>query len=234
MQERMELGELNDMEALKRLVDIAGLSLIEAGCATGEAARAMAEQGATVLAVEPDAIQAEKNRAAAATPGVTFVEAGAEALPAQDASTDGVLFFRSLHHVPRNLMGPALAEAARVLKPGGFLYIAEPGMEGSHFKMMRPFNDEFEVRTLAQRALAESAHPLFEEHGRYSYMIRPRHESFTAMVDKFSSMTYNPIPRELIEQDEVRRNFEACKTADGYVFDQPMLVDVFRRVRGRN
>ncbi|MEE8173628.1 MAG: class I SAM-dependent methyltransferase, partial [Alphaproteobacteria bacterium] len=207
---------------------------IEAGCAAGEAARALATCGAAVLGIEPDAVQAEKNRAAPPVPGVTFREAGAEAQPAQDASVDGVLFFRSLHHVPRELMDTALVEAARVLKPDGFLYVAEPGMEGSHFAMMRPFNDEFEVRTLAQQALEKCARPRFEETARYVYMQRPRHESFAAMVSKFSAMSYNPIPRELIEQAEVRKKFEAGKTADGYVFEQPMLVDFHRRVRRRD
>ena len=144
---------------------------------------------------------------------------------------DGVLFFRSLHHVPRELMDAALAEAARVLKPDGFLYVAEPGMEGSHFKLMRPFNDEFEVRTLAQQTLEKCARPRFEETARYVYMQRPRHESFAAMVTKFSSLSYNPIPRESIEQDEVRNNFEAGKTDDGYGFEQPMLIDFHRRLR---
>ncbi|MDA0229975.1 MAG: class I SAM-dependent methyltransferase [Proteobacteria bacterium] len=231
---RTELGDLSDLEALQRVVNISGLSLIEAGCAAGDTARRLAELGARVLAVEPDKLQAEKNRAAPAVPGVTFVEAGAEALPAEDASMDGVLFFRSLHHVPRDLMGAALIEATRVLKPDGFLYVAEPGMEGSHFTMMRPFNDEFEVRTLAQQALGRSARPNFEETARYVYMQRPRHESFDAMVTKFSSLSYNPIARELIEQDDVRNNFEAGKTADGYVFEQPMLINFHRGVRGRN
>ena len=231
---RTELGELGDLDALTRIVEIAGLNLIEAGCGAGDTARGLAERGATVLAVEPDAVQAEKNRTAPSTPGVTFVEAGAEALPAEDASVDGVLFFRSLHHVPRELMNGALLEAARVLKPEGFLYVAEPGMEGSHFAMMRPFNDEFEVRTLAQQALAKCAQPLFEDTARYVYMQRPRHESFAAMVNKFSTLSYNPIRRELIEQAEVRKNFEAGNTADGYVFEQPMLVDIHRCVRGRN
>ena len=231
---RTELGELGDLDALTRLVAIAGLNLIEAGCGAGDTARGLAERGATVLAVEPDAVQAEKNRTAPSTLGVTFVEAGAEALPAENASVDGVLFFRSLHHVPRELMNGALVEAARVLKPEGFLYVAEPGMAGSHFAMMRPFNDEFEVRTLAQQALAECAQPLCEHTARYVYMQRPRHESFAAMVNKFSTLSYNPIRRELIEQAEVRKNFEAGKTADGYVFEQPMLVDIHRRVRSRN
>jgi len=230
---RTELGELSDLDALQRVVDVAGLSLIEAGCGAGDTARALAERGAEVLAVEPDPVQAEKNRALKPVPGVTFVEAGAQALPSEDASVDGVLFFRSLHHIPRELMGAALTEAARVLKPSGFLYVAEPGLKGSNFKMMRPFNDEFEVRTLAQQALEKSTRPHFEETARYVYLQRPRHESFAAMVTKFSSLSYNPIARGLIEQDEVRKNFEAGKSDDGYVFEQPMLIDFHRRVRAR-
>ena len=218
---RTDLGDLGDLEALQRIVEeVAGLSLIEAGCAAGDTARRLAELGARVLAVEPDELQAEKNRAAPAASGVTFVEAGAQALPAEDASME--------------LMDAALGEAARVLKPDGFLYVAEPGMEGSHFTMMRPFNDEFEVRTLAQQALERSARPHFEETTRYVYMQRPRHESFAAMVTKFSSLSYNPIARELIEQDEVRKNFEAGKSGDGYVFEQPMLINFHRRLRCRN
>ena len=118
-------------------------------------------------------------------------------------------------------MAPDLAEAARVLKPDGFLYVAEPGMVGSHFKMMRPFNDEYEVRTLAQEALENTAAPLFAEVERYLYMQHPRHESFAAMVDKFSSLSYNPIARELIEQDEVRRIFEACKSVTAMCSTSP-------------
>lgn len=231
---RKDLGTKNDMEALANLVDLSGLSLIEAGCATGDMARAMADAGATVLAVEPDPVQAPKNRAAPPTDGVTFAEAGAEKLPADDASVDGVLFFRSLHHVPAELMADAMREAARVLKPGGFLYVAEPGMEGSHYPFMRPFNDETEVRTLAQAALDDVAAALFEEGERFVYMMHPRHENFDAMVERFTGLSFNPIPREAIDVPEVRAAFEAAKTANGdHVFDQPMLVNLYRRPKAR-
>ena len=227
---RHDLGELNDLQALQALVPLAGLSLIEAGCATGDMARAIAAAGATVLAVEPDPEQAPKNRAAPPCPGVTFAEAGAEKLPAEDGSLDGVLFFRSLHHVPRELMADAMIEAARVLKPGGVLYVAEPGMGGSHFPFMRPFNDETEVRTLAQAALDIVAAPLFIEASKHIYMMHPRHESFATMVNHFSGMSFNPISRAEIEVDEIRASFDAAKTTDGdYVFDQPMLVNLYRK-----
>ncbi len=175
---RTDLGELTDLGAVDRLVEVNGLDLIEVGCAGGAAARGLAERGATVLGIEPDAEQAEKNRAAAAVPGVTLVEAGGEALPATDASVDGVVLFRSLHHVPPSLMNQALTEAARVLKPGGVLYVAEPGMSGSHYDMSCPFNDENAVRTRAQQALGPLAASLLQPTRTYVYTPRRRHPAF--------------------------------------------------------
>ena len=136
--DRTDLGELTDLQAVTRLVDVNRLRLVDVGCGACHIARSLAELGADVLGIEPDPAQAERNRRADRVANVTLIEAGAEAIPADNQSVDGVMFFRSLHHVPRRLMDAALVEAARVLKPGGFLYVVEPGMEGSHFRMMRP------------------------------------------------------------------------------------------------
>lgn len=226
---RTDLGELTDLDAVDRLVSVRGLDLVEVGCAGGDAARGLADRGATVLGVEPDAAQAEKNRSQPPTPRVTLVQAGGEALPAEDNSVDGVLFFRSLHHVAPDLMDKALAEAARVLKPGGFLYVVEPSMEGNNFALTRLFNDETEVRTLAQQALDRTAARLFDETGNYVYMRHPRHADFETMVARFTGMSFNRITREMIDVPEVRKNFEAARSDGGYVFDQPMLVNIYRR-----
>ncbi len=229
---RTDLGELSDMGAVECLVSVEGLQLIDVGCGGGDGTRALAALGARVLGVEPDPVQAEKNRAISPVPGVTLVEAGAESLPAEDASADGVMLFRSLHHVPRDLMGKALQEAARVLKPSGFLYVVEPAMEGNHFTMMRPFHDETEVRTLAQQALERTAEGLFAQSDKYVYMQHPRHENFDAMVDRFTGMSFNAITREMMDVPQVRESFEAARGDDGYVFDQPVLVNVYRGAQG--
>jgi ubiquinone/menaquinone biosynthesis C-methylase UbiE len=227
----VELGERSDIAAVGALAALGGLHVVDVGCGPGDIARALVASGATVIAAEPDPIQAAKNRVASPLENLTFVEAGAEQLPVPDASMDGVFFFRSLHHVPIEKMDAALAEAARVLKPEtGFLCVVEPGMTGSHFQVMRPFHDETIVRTEAQAALARTASQLFQEEARYRYTMTPRYADFEAMVARVTGQTFNDIRRERVETDEVRAVFEAGRTAAGdYAFDQPMLLNIYRK-----
>ena len=112
------LGCATDIEIIGRLVELEGRTIADVGCGDGRVARALADLGATVVGVEPDPIQAAKNREADAHPGVTLIEGAAERLPQDTASVDGVIFSKSLHHVPREGMDAGLREAARVLKPG--------------------------------------------------------------------------------------------------------------------
>ena len=229
--QRIDLGEMSDVEAVAGLVAISGRRVADVGCGAGASSRELAGLGAEVLGVEPDPIQAEKNRAADPIARVTFAEGGAQELPLADGSTDLVVFFRSLHHVPIDLMDAALVEAARVLKPGtGTLCVVEPGMDGSNFAMMRPFHDETQVRTAAQAALARNCPGLFGEAQFYRYEQHPRHASFAAMVERVMGQTFNSLDRARVESAETRAAFEAGRTARGdYVFDQPMLLDVYRK-----
>ena len=87
-------------------MQVGGRSLIDVGCGGGALARALAERGATVLGVEPDPVQAARNREASETPGVSFAEGRAESLPVGDGAADGAIFGRSLHHVPRAACDP--------------------------------------------------------------------------------------------------------------------------------
>ncbi len=234
MGDRTDLGERSDVAAVLALTPVAGLALIDVGCGAGKSSRELAEAGASVLAVEPDPIQAAKNREAAPVPGVAFVEAHAERLPAESRSIDGVIFFRSLHHVPVAAMEAALAEAARALKPEtGFLCVIEPGMTGAHFPVMRPFHDETLARNAAQDALAYAAARLFSERQSFRFVQHPRYANFDALVARALGQTFNQIQRERVETDEVRALFEAGRTERGdYAFEQPMLLDLFRAPLG--
>ncbi|WP_416909035.1 MAG: class I SAM-dependent methyltransferase [Polymorphobacter sp.] len=227
---RQNLGPLTDLEAVTRLIDLDGKHVLDIGCGPGDIARSLAEAGATVIGLEPDPAQAAKNAAAAPTPGVTLLQAPAEALPVAPASQDAVFFFRSLHHVPIDAMDKALHEAARVLKPGGSLFVLEPGMDGSHFAVMRPYHDETIVRTEAQAALARTASRLFESASHHQYHLTARYPDFEAMVTRVTGQTFNNIQRADVETPHVRALFEQGRTPDNdYAFDQPMLLDLYQR-----
>lgn len=231
--ERKDLGELTDIAAVAALLSVRGLSIVDIGCGPGKVTRELCALGATILGAEPDPIQANKNRAAPTQAGLTFIEAGAENLPVESGSIDGVFFFRSLHHVPIGRKEAALAEAARVLKPdSGFLCVVEPAMTGTNFKVMRPFHDETQVRTEAQAALNTAATRLFRSEERYQYVQFSRYQNFEAMVARVTGQTFNSIQRESVETYEVKSLFEAGRSNDGgYVFDQPMLLRTFIAAR---
>ena len=113
-----------------------------------------------VIGIEVDDRQLAKNRLAPAE-RLQFERAGAQAIPFAEASFDGALMLKSLHHVPMPDMDAALREVARVLKPGGWLYVSEPVYGGPLNEIVRLFNDEGEVRAAAQQALDRAVLPLF-------------------------------------------------------------------------
>ena len=234
MTERKHLGERSDVAAIAELASVAGLTVVDVGCGPSKTSRELATLGAKVIAIEPDPIQAAKNREAEPAAGVTFFEARAESLPVASGSADAVFFFRSLHHVPVEAMEAALAEAVRTLKPTGFLCVVEPGMDGTHFSVMRPFHDETRVRNAAQEALRNSARRLFREFELFRYVQYPSYPDFEALVARVTGQTFNDIKPERVETDEVRALFEAGRTkGGGYTFEQPMLLDFYRGPKDR-
>ena len=227
-----DLGRVDEIDVIDRLVSLAGLKVVDVGCGGGRVTRQLVERGAEALGVEPDPIQAEKNRAAEAVPGLTFIEAPGQALPVEDGSVDGVFFSYSLHHVPREHMDGALAEAARVVKPEtGFRYVLEPMLSGSMEAVYRPFHDETAVRTLAYEALARAAVPLFTEARELRYHEPERYDDFATFVEGLVGTTYSSFPREKVDTPEVEAMFETGKADDGYVFTQNSRVNLFRGPR---
>ena len=103
-------------EAFFALLPTAGRAL-EIGCGEGRVCRDLAARGHTVTGVDnaPTLLRA----AASAHPEGTYLEADAAALPFADAAFDLVVAYNSLMDMAD--MPAAVAEAARVLAPGGAL-----------------------------------------------------------------------------------------------------------------
>ncbi len=147
-----------DIEALRRHAELAGCDVLDVGCGNGGLARELAALGARVTGIEVSEQQLAAARAADDGSGRTrYLVGRAEAIPLADESFDLVVFRASLHHVPVQRMPTALREAARVLRPGGLLYAAEPLAAGDFYALVSIVDDEDEVREAAQRALASAA-----------------------------------------------------------------------------
>ncbi len=139
---------------LAALVPLAGQDIVELGCGAAQLARALLlrHPDSRVTGLEVDQRQHAKNLAAPQA-GLHFVAGGAEAIPFADASFDLALMLKSLHHVPLALHGAGAGRVARVLRPGGHLYVSEPVYDGPLNEVVRLFNDEGVVRAAAQAAL---------------------------------------------------------------------------------
>jgi SAM-dependent methyltransferase len=91
-----------------------GREVLDLAAGTGKLTRLLVPTGAAIRAVEP--VAAMRAQLAQACPTVHAVEGTAEAIPAEDASLDVVTVAQAFHWFDAPA---ALAEIARVLRPGG-------------------------------------------------------------------------------------------------------------------
>ncbi|MGE5504721.1 MAG: class I SAM-dependent methyltransferase [Actinomycetota bacterium] len=214
-------------------IAFAGKRVVDIGCGDGHLARHLARAGATVLGVECSPRQLAKARAADPVAGVTVVEGVGQALPAADGSMDVAVFFNSLHHIPAEVMDAALAEAARVLVPGGLVYVSEPLPEGAFFEAVRPIDDETEVRAQAQAALTRAVGAgRFTLAQRLTYVHTVAMRDYEGFRERIVSANAEREARFAALDADMRARFArlATRTAEGaFTFDQPMRVDVLAR-----
>ncbi|MEO8298487.1 MAG: class I SAM-dependent methyltransferase [Burkholderiales bacterium] len=228
-----EAGPLIDdeLDVLSSLVPLADQRIIELGCGAAQLARSLlvSHPGSVVTALEVDTRQHAKNLAEPQA-GLTFVAAGAQAIPEPDASFDLALMLKSLHHVPRPLMATALSEAARVLRPGGHLYVSEPVYAGPFNDLIRLFNDEGIVRAAAQQALDDALRTgAWEQVAERRFDMPVRFRSFEDFEQRMMHQTFADHAVNDTQLAAVRRAFEPHCASDGARFMRPMHVRLLCR-----
>ncbi len=210
-----------------------GKRIIDVGCGDGSLTRHLTKHGARVLGVECGPRQLAKARAAAPAGDEEIVEGVGQALPAGDGEADVVVFSNSLHHIPAEFMAKALAEAVRVLKPGGTVYISEPIAEGAFFETARPVDDETEVRALALAAIGDCAAAGLTQIDEFFYLHPIEMTKFEDFHDRIVSANAEREEKFRAMEEDLRALFagNAKRTEDGgYRFEQPMRINLLRKV----
>jgi SAM-dependent methyltransferase len=117
--------------------------LLDVGCGEGTFCRFVADQDRTVVGVDSDSSVLPPS-----TTGVTYIRSSAETLPFAGDSFRAVTMTMVLHHVDPDR---ALAEAARVLAPGGVLLALGYGRYGGWRDMAHEVRDLVTHKLVSRR-----------------------------------------------------------------------------------
>jgi SAM-dependent methyltransferase len=133
---------LNTPAFLEMLPPVQGLSGLDIGCGEGSNTRELARLGAMMHAIDlaPTFIRHADEAERAEPLGITYQVADATDLPFDPDSFDFTTAFMSMMDMADH--GDALCEAARVMRPGGFLQfsILHPCFVPPHRKVLREPN----------------------------------------------------------------------------------------------
>ena len=221
----------SNSEVLTVTLDLHDKKVVDVGCGEGHLVRLMTRHGAKAFGVECNPVQLEMAHAEKPVGFEVYYDGKAEALPFDNTSVDVVVFFNSLHHVAIEFMTLALSEAARVLKPGGQLYICEPMAEGPHFDLMRPVHDETVERAKAYAAIQGADALGLSAQDEFTYIHPAQHKDFAQF--KARMVRINPHRSDDFDAQEasLQAAFDRLGRAgtDGFVFDQPMRVNLLTK-----
>jgi ubiquinone/menaquinone biosynthesis C-methylase UbiE len=231
-------GHRSTKDVVREALRPAGRRILDIGSGAGALVAWLRREGGLAIGIEPNVplLQAAFARSSAdrgAGPNDRWIAARAEKLPLADGSVDATLFFNSLHHVDPAAQGAALAEAARVLRPGGDLLVIEPLASGSYFELLRPLDDETAVRAAALAAIDAIPDGLLVATLRLQYMTFLDYADVAATVAAFTRA--DPARAAAVEQalPAIAERFARLGRpgADGSRrFEQPMLAVSLRRL----
>ena len=219
-------------DVLDELLPAGAPVVVDVGCGDGALVRHLARRGARAIGVEVGEEPLRRAGEHAPVAGERYEQGVAQALPLGDASADAVVFANSLHHVPGDALDAALAEAARVLRPGGVLCVQEPVAEGPYFELLRPVDDETAGRAAAHAALGRAARHGLRHERELRFDSDVVHPDFASFRDRVVLAAAARAAAFAGLEATLRERFDATaeRTEDGgFRFRQPMRVDVLRR-----
>jgi len=209
------------------LLQLDGMHILELGCGRAEITRAIASEGEgrSVCALEVDEIQHRIHQDIDDLSNVEFRMAGAERIPYPDNSFDVAFMFKSLHHVPLELMDKAMVELNRVLKPDGYAYISEPVFAGDFNDILKMFHNEEQVRLAAFEATKRAVDSGLFELANETFFNSPMHfDDFADFENKIIGATHTDHQLSPELHAAVKAKFKTRMSPDGANFLMPIRV----------
>jgi SAM-dependent methyltransferase len=215
---------------------VAGLRVLDLGAGTGKLTALLAQLGADVTAVEPDAAMLGELRRS--LPSVRALRGPAEAIPLADGSVDAVLCAQSLHWFD---LSRAVPEIARVLTAGGVLG-ALWNSDDDRVPWVAGLRDAAEgaaAPTVSTRR-AEAAHFSADQFGEMFWPAeraefpnaQPRTaDSLVALMATHSQVLVMPVAERVRLFAQVRRYLAARPETAAGEFEVPMVTSALRTVR---
>lgn len=208
-----------------------GRTVLDVGCGDGAFVRALAARHAVAIGVETAAEPLARARAQTPVGGERYVEGVAQALPVADTSADVVVFRHSLHHVPGDALDQALEESARVLRPGGVLYVQEPLAEGPYFELLRLVDDETAARESAHAAIRRAGDRGLREVREVRFDAAVLHAGFEDFRDRVVLADAGRAAGFPAHEPQLRERFASLAglSGAGFEFRQPTRVNLLVR-----
>jgi ubiquinone/menaquinone biosynthesis C-methylase UbiE len=226
------VATLDKSDLIDEMLDVRGRDVLDVGCGEGWLVRRLVERGAaSVVGIDPLAVALEHARTEGPPELVdAYLDGSAEALPFADRSFDIVVFFNSLHHVPKESLDAAVAEALRVLRPRGLIYVQEPVPTGEFHELMSPIEDETDMRVAAQAALDRAiARRRMTERSRRDAVVGMTFADFAAL--RALMISVEPERGALIHshEAELHEGFERLgrEVEGGREFELPVRTRIF-------
>jgi ubiquinone/menaquinone biosynthesis C-methylase UbiE len=121
---------LLDNTVLENAVDMLPPSalVLDLGCGPGQVASYLMARGCRAVGI--DLTPKMLGVARQADPQLALINGNVLRLPVRDGGADGAIAWFALHNLPRSLLGGALAQVRRVLRPEGVFVMATHGGDG--------------------------------------------------------------------------------------------------------
>ncbi len=227
---------LNTPAFFEMLPDVQGLLGLDIGCGEGHNTRLLAKRGAQVTAIDISQVFVQQAKGLAQTQlDISYLVASAVELPYASAAFDFATAFMSFMDIAET--DTVLAEAYRVLKPGGFLQfsITHPCYDTPHRRNLR--DDRGQTYAIEVGRYFEN---LQGEVAQWLFSAAPAHE--TEGLPKFKTPRFTRTLSQwlnlLIETGFVLERVQEPRPSDQVVRECPLIQDAqvvayFLHVRAR-